>query len=375
MRSFYLLQKWLLSCSILFLIVLAPIRESLAQISDIGEFFEAGKEDAELLLKEYLKPFGNGFGAGINSGWIDKAQTHRLLGFHVKVNVAFALVPDADRSFDVTQVGLSSLSIDPADDPVTPTFSGTSSPGPRLFIQQTLPDGREIETANFRMPEGIGLNFVPTPMLQAGLGLPKNTDIMLRVIPPANIGDFGELYLYGLGFKHEFNQWMPGGSLWPVTFSVMAGYTRFGSSAGLEARPKTPYVYPEPTQAGGLDLRNPGIWDNQEVSLQADALTVNLLTGFSLPVLSLYGGIGYETSTTNISVSGNYPYYVPDIQDGQAVRVLAALSDPLDVSIEGANSVRALAGIRISLPLLTFNVDYTVAEYSMISAGVGISIR
>lgn len=353
----------------LLILVFSPVKHANGQIGDLGEIFEGGQDDAQILIQEYLKPFGSGFGAGINSGWVDRANTHGVLGFHLKVNITAAMVPDSDQSFNVNDVGLQELQVLEGD-PVTPTFSGSSNSGPMMgFTREVTGTGETVEVDAFQMPEGVGFSYIPTPMVQAGVGLPKNTDFMLRVIPPISYQDYGEVHLYGVGAKHELNQWVPGGMLWPVTLSVMAGYTAFGSSVGLDATPTGQYEDPD-------NIDTPATWEDQEITLNTNAFTMNVLVGKSLPILSVYGGLGFETSTTSVTVDGNYPYLEPSVEpDGSVVRELNALADPVDTSFDGSNSLRALAGLRVSLPLITFNIDYTLADYSMVTAGFGISFR
>ncbi|MDG5766393.1 hypothetical protein QA596_02860 [Balneolales bacterium ANBcel1] len=352
-------------------LLFSPIKSSFAQLDDLGAFIEGGAEDAQLLLQEYIRPFGSGFGGGINSGWVDRAGTHGLFGFHVKVSATSAFVPSSDRSFDVNALNMENLFVLHGDDPVTPTFSGSSDSGPMLGFRSQHPQtGEMVEYEAFRMPEGTGLRFIPTPMVQAGVGLPKNTELMIRFVPTLSFDDYGEFHLLGFGAKHELNQWIPGGRLLPITLSVMAGYTTIGSETNLEARP-TPDEYEQ--VADGVDVEND--WDDQRIRLNTNAFTMNLLVGRSLPVFSFYGGIGFETSTTSVKMDGNYPYYILVESDGDIVRELNALADPIDFSVDGSNSLRAMAGIRIRLFPFTLNVDYTLADYSMVSAGFGISFR
>lgn len=360
--------KYIGICLLLAALVFVPGKNAKAQLGDLGDLFEGGKDDAQLLFQEYLKPFASGFGAGINSGWVDRASTHGILGFHVKLNVSAALVPEVDRSFNVNDLGLNVLQV-LEQGPETPTFSGSSSGAARLGYSQ-----HGLELANFNMPPGTGFNYIVTPMIQAGLGLPKDTDVMVRFIPPMDILDYGEIYLYGLGVKHEINQWIPGGAFLPLTFSVMAGYTAFGTSAKLNARP-VDFNPGNDVDPDGLGGPASSTWDDQEISFSTNAFTMNLIIGKSIPIISVYGGVGFETSSTGVKVDGNFPYFTPLLQDGEYKRRLNALNDPVDLSFDGANTMRAMAGIRISLPLITVNVDYTLAEYSMLTAGFGISLR
>lgn len=350
------------------IIVLVPANRAFGQLGDLGGLFEGGSEDAGLLFREYLKPLANGVGAGVNTGWTDRARTHRLLGFHVKIHLSAAMVPDIDRSFMLDEIGLTTLEVR-QDGPQTPTFSGSSSGSARLGYSE-----QGVTLADFRMPAGTGFRYVMTPMIQAGLGLPKDTDIMLRFVPPLSFLDYGELYLYGLGIKHELNQWIPGGSFFPVTLSILAGYTSFGISTGLSARPDD---FDAQNDRDPENLGGPGsaTWDEQEIRFQTDAWTINLLVGKSLPVFSVYGGAGVEGSGTTVRVTGNFPYYVPvSFHDGVR-RELNRLTDPIDLSFDGANRLRVMAGLRVSLPLFTFSLDYTHAAYGIVTAGLGISFR
>jgi hypothetical protein len=345
-----------------------PTNRAYGQLGDLGDLFEGGLEDAQLLFTEYLRPFANGFGAGLNSGWTDRARTHRVLGFHVKINFSAAVVPDVDRSFMVNEIGLTTLEVTQGG-PETPTFSGSSSGDVRLGYSQY-----GLTLADFRMPPGTGSRYIMTPMVQAGLGLPKNTDVMIRFVPPLSFLDYGEMYLYGLGFKHEINQWLPGGDFFPVTLSLMAGYTSFGTSAGLNARPTDfdPQEDRDPNNLGGPDSDT---WDGQEINFRSDAWTVNILVGKSLPVISVFGGVGVEGSKTSVTVEGEFPYYRPEPYDGDMKRELNSFPDPLDISFDGANRFRAMDGLRVSLPLFTFSLDYTHAEYGIVTAALGVSFR
>ena len=369
-------SSFLIACALLVCVTL-PSNRAYGQLGDLGDFLNVGADavsDAELLFSEYLQPFASGFGAGVNTGWVDRARSHGLLGFHVKINFSAAVVPDLDQFFLVDEIGLNYLELSQGG-PETPTFSGSSSTDARLRYVYEVPDGQDLILADFEMPPGTGLRYIMTPMIQAGIGLPMDTDLMVRFVPPFSFLDYGEIYLYGLGIKHELNQWLPGGALLPVTFSIMGGYTSFGTSAGLNARPfdfspQGDFFSSDSNESESAD------WDDQKIVFSTDAWTVNLIAGKSLPMFSFYGGVGIEGSKTNVSVEGDFPYYSPvPAGNGQFRRELRTFTDPVDVSFDGMNRFRAMAGVRISLPLLTFNVDYTYADYSVLTAGFGISLR
>src|SRR5690554_3105424 len=80
-----------------------------AQIGDVGEILQSGADDASLLLNEYLKPFGTGFGAGLNSGWVNTAKPYKPFGIDLRVNVGAAVVPTAEQSFNARDMVFQNL--------------------------------------------------------------------------------------------------------------------------------------------------------------------------------------------------------------------------------------------------------------------------
>ena len=55
------------------------------QVDNIEDLLRGGVEDANLLVNEYLRPVGNGFGVDLNNGWYNTARTHKFLGFDITV--------------------------------------------------------------------------------------------------------------------------------------------------------------------------------------------------------------------------------------------------------------------------------------------------
>ena len=53
------------------------------------------------------------------------------------------------------------------------------------------------------MPGGLKTPAMPLPMIQAGIGLIKNTAIDIRYMPMLNVGDNINVNLFGVGIKHD----------------------------------------------------------------------------------------------------------------------------------------------------------------------------
>ncbi|HKK44006.1 MAG TPA: DUF6588 family protein, partial [Balneolaceae bacterium] len=297
-----------ISLKLLFLVGLMSCLTSVshAQLKDVGKILQSSKEDANTLVKEYLKPFGSGFGADLNTGWTNTAKTHKKLGFDITVSAALAIVPGSDKTFDVNQIGLQELEVKNGPSTLQTINGSNNAPTTTLAAYSNTDynnDGQPDELFEFNMPDGTGFGYAPAPQIKAGIGLIMDTDLMLRYVPKVSIKDYGTFQQFGVGLKHSINQWLPGGKLLPVDLSIMAGYTSQKVSSPFQ-------LTGEDVAGNNPDIQNnysPGTWDGQKIQINTDAFTFNALVGKTLPVISIYGGIGFETSSMSISTPGVYP--------------------------------------------------------------------
>lgn len=351
---------------------------SFAQISDVSKILQAATNDANALTKAYLKPFGSGFGASLNTGWTNTAKPHRTLGFDLTLSTGLAIVPEADKTFDVTELGLQQLEHE--DGPqVSQTISGSNETGSTLAAYAD-PDGpggiSEQKFLEFTMPEGTNFGYVPAPMVKGAVGIIKDTEIMFRYLPEQNIENYGSFKMHGFGLKHGINQWLPAGNLLPVDLSLMFGYSNLDVGSDLEITAQDVIQDPDNTE----NPYSPSQWEGQRISMTTDAWTINALVGKTLPVISVYGGLGYEASTFSIASPGSYPTVIPneafedDPQNNEPF-IVDAVDDPINMSIDGENGFHALAGFRLRFAVFHISGSYTLSNYSSYNLRVGISFR
>ncbi|MEX1011073.1 MAG: DUF6588 family protein [Balneolaceae bacterium] len=350
-----------------------------AQLGDAGEILRGGAADANLLLENYLKPFGSGFGADLNSGWVNTARPYRTLGFDFRATVALSVVPEADLLFDVGQLTFTELEyLGPAGQTITPTIAGEDVTGVRMGKTYTDPmTNTEQELFAFDMPPGVDFPYVPAPMAQLTVGAIRGTDVTVRFMPSIEIEDVGSISLWGLGVKHGLNQWIPGGGALPVDISVQLGYTSLAASSGFDVQPEIDSQTHVPS---GYETNAPR-WDGQGVDLNTTGFTGNVLVGKNLPILSIFGGIGFQNSNMKISTPGHYPLVVPNtdsqgnFNDPSQPKRVSSIEDPIDLELKGDNSIHALAGFRLRFGFLAISGSYTMAKYPTANLGVGISLR
>ena len=345
-----------------------PLR---AQVIHSGEILRASAEDANLLLTEYLKPFGSGFGANLNSGWFTSAKPHRQFGFSFTFSVAATYVPENDRYFDIGNLELDQLQH--LDGPAkTPTAFGNNTEGPELGVVITNPSsGREEQLYSFHMPQGTGYPYVPAPMAQFSIGLIKNSELTFRFTPTMNIDDQYEFNVRGLGLKLGLTEFMSGNQLLPIDISLQAGYMDLNARTDYNVQP----VMHE-------DIYNPypaSNWDNQGIRYNTSAYTVNLLAGKQFPILSVFTGAGFQHSNTKIKTIGSYPVVVPrspdEIQPGEPTRTINSIEEPVNIQLEGQNKFHVMGGLRFRIAFAVISASYTYSDYPTLNIGAGISIR
>ena len=343
-----------------------------AQLGDVGQILQSSTEDAETLVQAYLKPFGSGFGAGLNSGWTNTAQPHKTLGFDLTVSTGLAVVPDADKSFDISALNLQELEVESGPSTLQ-TINGKSDvPTTTLAAYETI-NGQREQLFEFDMPTGTGFGYVPAPELKAGIGIIKDTELMLRYVPEIDIDDYGTFSQYGFGAKHGLNQWLPGGKLLPVNLSVMFGYTNQTVSSDFRLTGED--IITDPNRTENPFANQPQTWDGQKIEIDTKAYTINALVGKSLPVISVYGGVGYEFSTMSIGTPGTYPTIEENEQGSQKPLTVATMEEPIGLDIDGENGIHALAGFRLRFTIFHISASYKLANYSTLNAGFGISFR
>jgi hypothetical protein len=355
----YFIHRGLLLCAASFFM----IPSGFSQISEIGRLMAAGVHDAELLIQPYITPAVNAFGAGLGSGWYNTAETHKLGGFDITFTTNAAIVPEKYETFLIDDSQLTSLKL---HDPLmneSPTVAGENEEGPLMDYDYT---GYSVSA--FEMPAGLNTNYVPSPMVQAGIGLIKGTEVMIRFMPDIKYSG-NEIGLWGIGGKHDIKQWIPALKKFPVLqISVMYGYTNLHTLVDID-------ITPADINAGSLPGADDSNWDNQFMKSSTQTHTANLLVGATLPVVSFYGGVGFVSSQTNLKLEGDFPAVTIDGVNPE----VQVLTDPIDMEIKNQDGSitkpRFNAGLRLKFAFITLHFDYSWANYSVLSGGLGITFR
>ena len=355
------------------LIIVLSVNFSLKAQNTSQFFIDNAPRDANNYVQKYMDPYFKAFSNNMNSGWYQTAKPHNLGKFNINFSVSGSFVPQADKSFDLNSLNLQSVRIKNGQSSITPTVAGKDEDGPILevFIKNpNLPfPGGEYVVTDFNAVQGLNVGTVPTPILQAAVGVGLGTEVMLRILPTVRFDDKkGKVSLFGFGLKHSLNQYFPNEDDLPVDLAVMGAFSRFNSEYKLGLKPEAN----RPQRNGSAPD-----YSSQLLEFNSNNYTVAAIISKKISVITLYGGLGYNGGITTAKLKGIYPVTIieDNIASSQfAQEVIINFTDPTNLETDGANGAKVTAGFRLKLAAFTLHADYSYANYSTLNAGLGIAI-
>jgi hypothetical protein len=332
--------------------------------ADISTFLAAEKDDANKLIGAFVSPMIKGLSYGMTSGWYNTAKAHKIGGVDLGVSLAVVNMPTSEQTFDPTKLGLSANTVPSTNQ--APTFIGPKTPSSYTITNNgyklTSVDGPE----GLDFKKNIGMNAVPVPIFQLGVGLIKNTDLKIRYLPEQKQGD-SKLGMIGFGLMHDIKQHMPGVKMLPFDLSVLVAYNSISGSTSLintRIDPVTGY----PNQNDGVPYSSDG-----KANYTFNSWLIQALISKKVAVLTFYAGVGYAAVSSKANITGSFtmdnPAYTPTNGVPQVV-----LKDPFSTSYSN-NGLKLTAGMRLKLGPIYFNGDYSVQKYNALTIGFGASIR
>ncbi|HEX2866235.1 MAG TPA: DUF6588 family protein [Ignavibacteriales bacterium] len=361
-------MKFVLRSMVLLLLVTVGFTSAFAQSSN-----DEGSQSLEKTLNQlsnkaaqaYLGPIGSGFGANLNTGWTTRAPKAELWGVDIQLGVVAmgAMLGDGTKTFsfngDYTftaeqaqqmtqnipnaqarnevmakltkesfQVGFSGPTVvGKKDDHIMINFAGKSF--------QTNYGSYTVAPRQIDLGVGGVLDNVPLLPLgapQLTIGTIYGTQVAFRYLPAVKISeDLGESKYFGFGIQHNIGQWIPV----PMPVNLSVGYFTQNLKVGtiLESKATEFGLYASRTFGPG-------------------ALNVTPYAGFSL-----------QSSKMTVNYTYEYSVMVNGVEQQQ--------TDKISFDLDGENSTKLTLGLAFKLAFLNLNVDYNLAKYSTVGAGVG----
>ncbi|WP_146052809.1 DUF6588 family protein [Aquimarina sp. I32.4] len=310
--------------------------------TDIDQILEVGIDNAQRFSGEYFAPAGESLVNNMTNGWYSTAKTKKLWHFEVGIVGNLSFVREEKQSFVLDTRNYTDLIL-ASGQTRQEVASALGYNQQDVSVIVTSSQGPAVEVV---LPDGIGdsgINSIPSGFIQGSLGLIKSTEIKLRFLPRVKAVQDAEIQLYGVGFQHEFTDWVFPLKRWPVRLSGLIGYTNVKG------------FYDINSDSGVLGT-------DQEVRLQTNSWLITSIVSTKLPVLNFYGGLGYYFGSSNADVLGTY-----QVQNGPLASEI--ITDPISVRNK-TNGVKASIGARVEFGIFKANMDYTLQNYNNLSLGL-----
>jgi hypothetical protein len=315
-------------------------------------------EDALILAEGYSAPMGKVLTYALNSGWATSAKTHKKLGFGLTIGCAVPFVPDTDQVF--TPTGLTSLSVPSGS---LPTVFGEGGDQELNFSFSESFFGNEVEfDGKLSFPGGLKdelpLGTVPSPFVQASVGVVFDTDLLIRFVPTMEIQG-SKFSLTGFGLKHNIMQYFGPMDKLPLNVSLLAAISKASFEYDLS---DSPFVENS---------------SNQKITLEADTFTLQALASIDLPIISAFAGLGYSSGNSQFDLRGKYLIDINDYSETDGLPemdIVREFENPISIASD-ASGVMGIVGARLNLLFLKIFANYTIQEYNTLTAGISFNFR
>lgn len=356
MKKFY---KTLITASMLLLCTQIQAQDY------ISALVKSGPGDATKLANAYLQPLFKGFGNGINSGWNNTAKTKKLLGFDLRLSASAVFVPQADKTFDITQIGLSN-NVRPADasKTIAPTIGGNTA-APQISIYDD--NNRKLETLT--LPSGV-LSVIPAPQVQLTGGLVYHTDASLRYMPSVGFGsNVGSVSMFGFGLKHNILQDFVGKTadkIIPLDVALSVGFTRLKYHLPVNVQPDQ--------GAQPKDNQQNTDFSNQRINGTFNGFNAEIIVSKQILFFTPFASVGFLTANTNVGLLGNFPITTGINNIVQQQPTYTTFTNPVSIKENSLSNVKASLGFQLNLAFFRFYASYTASQYQSVNAGIGFGL-
>lgn len=331
--------------------------------TDVVEFLKGGKNDAGALFQAYLEPYAFALGDGLNNGWYNSAETHKLFGFDLSVSVSAIQIPEQAKTFNINSLGLVNMTVTGSG--IAPTVAGLDQAGPLISVK----DNQGNPLVEFNSPNGLGMDIVPVPMAQIGFGLLPHTDVIGRFVPEMkydNSGDEMKIGFWGVGVKHNFKEWIP------VLKSLPFDASLFGSFSEVNAQSALSFT-PDDYGVNNVSVTFVNA-DDQFLKVKTKTSKFGLIVSKKIGVLTLFGGLGQSTSESTIDLVGKYPMVTKASGPGFEITEEGALIDPVAIQFKSQN-ISVDAGLRLKIAVISLFASVNKSEYTSYNVGLSLGAR
>lgn len=284
-----------------------------------------------------------------NGGWFNSAKVHKKLGVDLSLRLNASFVPSADQAFSISN--LEYITSEAND---LPTIIGSSRQ--EELIVTIPPDGilPEIKTT-IKSPKGIKsklpLGAVPAPVLQLAIGIPFDTEVILRYSPEYHRKGI-DMSFKGLGIKHNLLQYFGPIDKFPINISALASYSKMKIDYDIQSF---------------SSIKGSG----QVAQFSLNNYNLLLIASLDVLVVNFYAGFGFSGGDSSFKMLGQYDL---EYQTESNIPITRSLNDPIDMNFN-VSGYQTTIGAKFKFLIFSAYADFTFQDYNTLSTGISINFR
>lgn len=284
-----------------------------------------------------------------NGGWFNSAKVHKKLGVDLSLRLNASFVPSADQVFSISN--LEYITSEAND---LPTIIGSSRQ--EELIVTIPPDGilPEMKTT-IKSPKGIKsklpLGAIPAPVLQLAIGIPFDTEVILRYSPEYHRKGI-DMSFKGLGIKHNLLQYFGPIDKFPINISALASFSKMKIDYDIQSF---------------SSIKGSG----QVAQFSLNNYNLLLIASLDVLVVNFYAGFGFSGGDSSFKMLGQYDL---EYQTESNIPITRSLNDPIDMNFN-VSGYQTTIGAKFKFLIFSAYADFTFQDYNTLSAGISINFR
>ena len=317
--------------------------------SGLESILLAVEDDSKKIFNRYMNPLMKGAIYSSNSGWYNTAKVHSKLGVDLSFRLNTTFVPSSDQIFSISD--LENITSNAKN---LPTIIGENKQENLLI---TIPaDGLlpELKTT-VKAPKGIKsklpLGGVPAPVLQLGIGIPFDTEIIIRYSPEYHRKGI-DMSLKGLGIKHNLLQYFEPIDKFPLNISAFASFSKMEIDYDIQSF---------------SSIKGSG----QIAEFSLNNYNLLLLASLDILVINFYFGFGITGGNSSFKMIGRYDL---EYQTQSNVPVNKTIIDPIDMNFDTSN-FQTTIGAKYKFLIFSAYIDFSSQQYKTLSVGISTNFR
>jgi hypothetical protein len=347
-----------------------------AQVIQSIDAVKGSISDAEKLTRAYVTPLERGFGSLGSNGWINfnNSGKNKTFTFDIGVEFMLGITPEVDRTYDINELELTELKASNPNETIAQTVSGDVE---SIWLEtkdtyktptSSFPFTKDSPVYKFQTAEGSGYPLTALPLLTGGVSA-YGAHISARWLPKITLSDVkanftsygGGIQINTFEFLHTFFNFIEK----PLGIEIS-----FLSAYQITELNYNPMIVPDTAQIG-ISLEDNGPYDNQNFMIKTYSMPMQVVASKKWKVFTFYGGFGYNLTSSEVALTGNFPVYASDPSNTMQV-IVEDIENPFAYTQEH-NEFRFDLGLVFQYGIIKMRTNYTFAKYDVVNLSVDLS--